>query len=246
MKGIERFVSDPLGMEFVPMRKEVALTGIAAAGSALVGLGSTIFGGASSAAANRNARAISNGLYARDFAQNLRDYYQSPLERKGFRELLTSQMNYNKWAFQREKGAEAVSGGTPASTQQTKDSLNNAMAKTVASGAALQDAAQERAKSRQHESDIAHAKSEAQYEAQRGANIAQVASGLSNAVSQAAGAFAENPSLQGGSNMSTTRAADTSQSGVATPQQSNVSNNYVKGADGYLYDQNGNRVAGSV
>ena len=198
MKGIERFVSDPLGMEFVPMRKEWIASAIGAA----VGAASAIFGGATSANARRKAIDRESSVWARDFASNLRDQYQSVAERKGGQALLTRAKNFNMENWRKAKGEQAVSGGTAAATQLQKDAGNKMMSDTVANIGAMDDARYDKAREAQRQSDNAHSRAMMQFDLEKANNIAQTASGLSNAAMQLGGAFEKSTNLQGGSNNS--------------------------------------------
>ena len=119
MKGIERFVSMPLGIGsvYVPQRKEWIATAIGTVG----GLLSSVFGGSAASSASKKALKYQNELYHRNYAQGLRDYNENPLDRDDNQALLTRAEKFNIKNWRREQGAKAVGAGKDAASRRMQD-----------------------------------------------------------------------------------------------------------------------------
>ena len=155
------------------------------AGLAL-GIGSSIFGGLSSAAAARRAEQLRREQDARNNAWFNRKYNESYIDTAAGRNAIRQATDYARTMTQRAEGAAAVTGGTDAAVAQAKESVNKMIGDTIGNLAAQDTARKENA-------EATHLQQQAQSTAQQMQNqqmkanaIAQAASGASNALIQGA------------------------------------------------------------
>ena len=217
-QGIIGEVTLGLGMSYCPTRKEFIAGILAAAG----GLASTLIGGAASAAAERAAAARQRAEEAKENAYYNRRYNEDFIDKAAGQNLVRRAKDIYDRQIRHAQGAAAVGGGTDAAVQMAKDSANKAVGDTIADISAQDTARKESADAQHRAAESRFAQMDMQRESQRGQNIAQVASGLSNAVFQAAGSLAGSTSLKGGSNQST-HLAQQSPSTVGSTSASTVS-----------------------
>lgn len=173
LKIIHREIERP----FQPQRAE--WVGIA---SLALGVGSSILGGLSSAAAARRAEQLRQEQDARNDAWFARRYNESYIDTAAGRNSIRQATDYARTMTQRAEGAAAVTGGTDAAVAQAKEGANKMIGDTIGNLAA-QDTA------RKDIAEAAHLQLQAQSTAmqmqtqQAKANaIAQAASGASNAL----------------------------------------------------------------
>lgn len=173
---------------------------------AAVALGGTIYGGIQSAKANKRAEARQREMEAKENAWYNRRYNEDYADTAAGQNLVRRAKEYAKENWRKAAGAQAVAGGTDAATQMAKDAGNKMVGDTLANIAATDQM-------RKAQVDDAHRRSEGQFaqmdmarEVQRGQNIAQTASGLSNAAMSLGSSLSQtrssNTNLQGGSNNS--------------------------------------------
>lgn len=173
IKTILREIERP----FQPQRAE--FLGIA---SLALGIGSSILGGVTSAAAARRAEQLRQEQDARNDAWFARRYNESYIDTAAGRNAIRQATDYARTMTQRAEGAAAVTGGTDAAVAQAKEGANKMIGDTIGNLAA-QDTA------RKDSAEAAHLQQQAQSTAmqmqtqQAKANaIAQAASGASNAL----------------------------------------------------------------
>ena len=162
---------------FQPQRAE--WVGIA---SLALGVGSSILGGVTSAAAAQRAERLRQEQDARNDAWFARRYNESYIDTAAGRNAIRQATDYARTMTQRAEGAAAVTGGTDAAVAQAKEGANKLIGDTIGNLAA-QDTA------RKDSAEAAHLQQQAQSTAQQmqtqqaKANaIAQAASGASNAL----------------------------------------------------------------
>lgn len=173
LKIIHREIERP----FQPQRAE--WLGIA---SLALGVGSSILGGVSSAAAAKRAEQLRQEQDARNDAWFARRYNESYIDTAAGRNAIRQATDYARTMTQRAEGAAAVTGGTDAAVAQAKEGANKMIGDTIGNLAA-QDTA------RKDAAEAAHLQQQAQSTAmhmqtqQAKANaIAQATSGASNAL----------------------------------------------------------------
>ena len=136
-----------------------------------------------------------------------------------------------------------------AAAQMQKDAGNELMASTISNMAAQNAARKDRATERMNQTDQAYANRQMAFDNQRAQEIASAAGAASNAIMSVGSAFdsqgTRNADLNGASNNGEVKSTP-SDTGAKAPDSNNVGNNYIRGADGSLYDKDGNVVGGSV
>lgn len=188
LKIIHREIERP----FQPQRAE--WVGIA---SLALGVGSSILGGVTSAAAARRAEQLRQEQDARNNAWFARRYNESYIDTAAGRNAIRQATDYARTMTQRAEGAAAVTGGTDAAVAQAKESANKMIGDTIGNLAA-QDTARKDAAEAAHLQQQAQSTAQQMQTQQAKANaISQAASGASNAL--IAGAQMLNTSNVGGS-----------------------------------------------
>lgn len=172
-----KFINRDIERPFQPQRAE--WVGVA---SLALGVGSSILGGVTSAAAARRAEQLRREQDARNDAWFARRYNESYIDTAAGRNAIRQAKDYARTMTQRAEGAAAVTGGTDAAVAQAKEGANKMIGDTIGNLAA-QDTA------RKDSAEAAHLQQQAQSTAmqmqtqQAKANaIAQAASGASNAL----------------------------------------------------------------
>ena len=196
MRGIERFVMNGVIDPFIPMRKEWVLSAIGAAGS----LVSSIFGGAASSRAAKEANRRLRAEEARENASYLRQYNQDVTDRASGQNLIRMASDIYDRDIKRTAGAKAVAGGTDASVQMAKDARNKAVGDTIANMKAMDDSRKDSIQARHDAAQRSFTQQEMAIENQRAQNITDAAQNASNAIMQGASAFESSTNLQGGDN----------------------------------------------
>lgn len=155
------------------------------AGLAL-GIGSSIFGGLSSAAAARRAEQLRREQDARNNAWFNRKYNESYIDTAAGRNAIRQAQDYAKTMTKRAEGAAAVTGGTDAAVAQAKESANKMIGDTIGNLAAQDTARKEGAEATHLQQQAQSTAQQMQIQQTRANAIAQAASGASNALIQGA------------------------------------------------------------
>lgn len=205
MRGLERFVSVPLGLGdvFSPMRKEW----IASAIGAGAGLLSSFLGGGAASRAAKEAERRQRAMEAKEDAWYNRNYYQDYVDTAAGQNLVRRAKEFAKGQWKKAAGAQAVAGGTDAATQMAKDAGNKMVGDTLANIAATDQ-------SRKSQVDATHMRNQQNFaqmdmnrEMQRAQSITNAAQQASNAMMSVGSAVdqasAAKVDLNGGSNNST-------------------------------------------
>lgn len=213
MKGIERFVANPLGFESFGVRKKEWIVSAIGAG---VGLATSLFGGASASRAAREAEKRQRAMEAKEDAWYNRRYNQDYVDTAAGQNLVRRAKEYAKENWRKAAGAQAVAGGTDAATQMAKDAGNKMVGDTIANIAASDQA-------RKAQVDDIHMRNEQNFaqmdmnrELQRAQSITDAAQNASNAIMQGASAFESGTSLTGGNNKGTV--IDTGNAGMTAEE----------------------------
>lgn len=164
---------------YARVRKE---WGFAAAGLAM-SIGSTIFGGISSAKAQQKAMQMQEDQRRKEEASIRRQKEQSYVDTKAGQNLIRQARELADRQTKKVRGSQAMGGGTDAAVALQKESTNKMIGDTIANIAARDTERQDKADAAMRESGRHYASLQAGYEMQRGANIAQVASSLGNVAS---------------------------------------------------------------
>ena len=173
LKIIHREIERP----FQPQRAE--LLGIA---SLALGVGSSILGGVSSAAAAKRAERLRQEQDARNNAWFARRYNESYIDTSAGRNAIRQATDYARTMTQRAEGAAAVTGGTDAAVAQAKESANKMIGDTIGNLAAQDTARKDAAEAAYLQQQAQSTQMQMQTQQQRAAAIAQAASGASNAL----------------------------------------------------------------
>ena len=155
------------------------------AGLAL-GIGSSIFGGLSSAAAARRAEQLRREQDARNNAWFNRKYNESYIDTAAGRNAIRQAQDYAKTMTKRAEGAAAVTGGTDAAVAQAKESANKMIGDTIGNLAAQDTARKESAEATHLQQQAQSTAQQMQTQQMKANAIAQAASGASNALIQGA------------------------------------------------------------
>ena len=202
IKIIHREIERP----FQPQRAE--FLGIA---SLALGIGSSILGGVSSAAAAKRAERLRQEQDARNDAWFARRYNESYIDTAAGRNAIRQATDYARTMTQRAEGAAAVTGGTDAAVAQAKEGANKLIGDTIGNLAAQDTARKDAAEAAHIQQQAQSTQMQMQTQQQRANAIAQAASGASNAL--IAGAQMLNTSNMGSSGQ--TKA-------VGSPSPSNI------------------------
>lgn len=155
------------------------------AGLAL-GIGSSIFGGLSSAAAARRAERLRREQDARNNAWFNRKYNESYIDTAAGRNAIRQAQDYARTMTKRAEGAAAVTGGTDAAVAQAKESANKMIGDTIGNLAAQDTARKEGAEATHLQQQAQSTAWQMQNQQMKANAIAQAASGASNALIQGA------------------------------------------------------------
>ena len=173
LKILTRDIEHP----FQPQRAE--WVGIA---SLALGVGSSILGGVSSAAAARRAEQLRQEQDARNNAWFNRRYNESYIDTAAGRNAIRQATDYAKTMTKRAEGAAAVTGGTDAAVAQAKEGANKMIGDTIGNLAAQDTARKDAAEAIHIQQQAQSTQMQMQTQQQRAAAIAQAASGASNAL----------------------------------------------------------------
>ena len=180
------------------------LTGLAI-GSAALGLGSSIFGGISSAKKAREQRRLLAAQKAEEDAWYKRRYNEDYADTAAGQNLLRKAKDYAREHYKRAEGAAAVAGGTDAAVAMAKEQGNKVVADTLSDMAAADVARKDNVDNMHRSAKNSFAQQEQAIKAQEAQNISAAASQASNALLSGAVAMASMPkagSTVGGSNLS--------------------------------------------
>lgn len=178
------------------------LTGLAI-GSAALGLGSSIFGGISSAKKAREQRRLLAAQKAEEDAWYKRRYNEDYADSAAGQNLLRKAKDYAREHYKKAEGAAAVAGGTDAAVAMAKEQGNKVVADTLADMAAADVARKDNVDNMHRQAKNAFSQQEQQIKATEAANISAAASQASNALLGGAVAMASMPkSSVGGANLS--------------------------------------------
>jgi len=170
-----------------PTKKEMpvplAIPLVMAAGSAL----SSVFGGISSAKANKRAMRQIAAERAKNEAERLRKTNEDYIDTAAGQNLMRVARREADKMWKREKGAAAVTGATERAAM-AKDRGNELIADTVAGIAANDTARKDQIDQTYKNYDQQLSQQLTGLDLQKGQNIAQAASGVSNSLMDAAGA----------------------------------------------------------
>lgn len=177
------------------------LTGLAI-GSAALGLGSSIFGGISSAKKAREQRRLLAAQKAEEDAWYKRRYNEDYADSAAGQNLLRKAKDYAREHYKKAEGAAAVAGGTDAAVAMAKEQGNKVVADTLADMAAADVARKDNVDNMHRQAKNAFSQQEQQIKATEAANISAAASQASNALLGGAVAMASMPKANTGANLS--------------------------------------------
>lgn len=191
------------GAEYAPMRCNWIITAIGAA----AGLASSLIGGSKASSAARAAERRQREQEAKENSWYNRRYYEDYVDTAAGQNLVRRAKDYARENWKRAAGAQAVAGGTEASSAAAKEAGNKMVGDTIGNIAATDQA-------RKAQVDAQHRAAEAQFaqmdmnrEMQRAQNITNAAGAASNAIMSTAGAIDQaatsHANLAGGSNNGT-------------------------------------------
>lgn len=214
------------------------LTGLAI-GSAALGLGSSIFGGISSAKKAREQQRLLAAQKAEEDAWYKRRYNEDYADTAAGQRLLTKAKDYAREHSKRAEGAAAVAGGTDAAVAMAKEQGNKVVADTLADMAAADVARKDNVDNMHRQAKNAFSQAEQNIKATEAANISAAASQASNALLGGAVALASMNStstgLKGSSNNSTPIPAKSSVA-AGTAGTTGTSSSFVQNPYGMLVE----------
>lgn len=188
---IGRYVADGAYMCYGFRRKNW----IGAAIGAAIGVGSTLFGAAQSAKANREARRREDAQHMRNQAYFNRKYNEDYSDTAAGQNMIREARDYADANWKKAQGASAVGGGTDASSAMAKEAGNKVVSDTIANMAANDTARKDRAGEQMVAEANNYTSQQAAQDRAQGANIAQAASGMGNAA-MSLGASLDNSSTR--------------------------------------------------
>ena len=197
---------------------------------AATAIGSTIFGAAKSASANRKAREQVDAERAANAAERRRKMNENYLDTSAGQNLIRVAKEQANKVYKQAEGAAAVSGGTEAAKQMAKDSGNQMVGDAIANIAANDTARKDNIDASYRATDRQLAQQQIGLEQQRGQNIANAASQVGSTLMSAATSYlgtnfgAGSPG-GGGVTASTGKLANM---GGGNFDFKNYANNYVK------------------
>ena len=225
MKGIERFVVNPLGYDSFGVRRK---EWIGAAIGVLGGLASSFFGGQSASDAAKAAERRQRQQESKEGAWYTRRYNEDYVDTAAGQNLVRRAKEYARENWRKAAGAQAVSGGTAAASQMAKDAGNKMVGDTIANIAATDQMRKSQVDNMHRQAESQFAQMDMNRELQRAQNISNASAAASNALMSVGAAVdqasAKNASLVGGSNGGQTVASAPSK--VTVPKQSNVDKYY--------------------
>lgn len=187
-----KILNQPLGMSnlsggYAPAKKGIPWVVPAIMGA--VSIGSTIFGGAQSAAANSKARAQLDRERAANDAERRRTKYEDYIDTAAGQNLIRVARDEANKIWKREQGAAAVSGATESAKQMAKDSGNQMMGNAIANIAANDTARKDNLDASYRATDRQLAQQQIALDQQKGQNIANAASQIGSTLMGAAASY---------------------------------------------------------
>lgn len=198
---------------------------------AAASLGSSIFGGLSSASANRRAKEEAREQKDREDALLRRRRNERYLDTADGQALMTRAREFARDNWKKASGQTAVTGGTAAAEAMAKDAGNKMVGDAISRIAAADTARKDGIDAEQLASDRAYSQQAQAYEQQRGQNMATVAGGVSNALMSGASLALSGTKLAGGNNGGTPVDTSTPHSNPVTVPVGNLEVGGVKWHD---------------
>lgn len=194
-------IERPLGVNsYTPERKEWIATAIGAG----AGLLSSFIGGSHASKAAKEAERRQRQQEAKENAWYNRRYNEDYLDTAAGQNLVRRAKDYAKEQWKKASGAQAVAGGTAASTQMAKDAGNKMVGDTMANIAATDQARKAQVDNMHRQAESEFAQMDMQREMNRAQNITNAAQQASNAMIAAGSAVdqmnAAKVDLNGGGN----------------------------------------------
>lgn len=164
------------------------------------GLGASLLGGASSASAAARAERLRKEQDAKNEALYNRRYNESYLDSAAGRNAIRQATDYAREMNRKAEGAAAVTGGTDAAVAQAKEAGNKMIGETMGNLASQDTARKENAENTFLQQQQNSTAQQMANEQQKGAAIAQVAGGASNALMQGASLLGRSGSVKAAGN----------------------------------------------
>lgn len=159
----------------------------------LVGAGlsvaSSVIGGMASAKANAKAEQEMKAQNARNNAWYNRRYNEDYLDTAAGQNLVRQAREYADKNWKRQQGAQAVGGGTDAATAMAKEAGNRMIGDTMANIASADVQRKDNVDRIHQQQENAYSQQQVALAQQKANNIAQVASGTSDAMMNAGSAY---------------------------------------------------------
>ena len=186
-----KFLNQPLGMcnlsgGFAPAKKGFFIIPAILAATAI---GSTVYGAAKSAQANRKAASQVDAERAANNAERIRAKHENYQDTAAGQNLIRVAKDQAKKVYEQAEGAAAVAGGTEASKQMAKDAGNQMVGEAVANIAANDTARKDNLDASYRATDRQLAQQQISLEQQRGQNIANAASQIGSTLMSAATSY---------------------------------------------------------
>ena len=192
-----KIINQPLGMGdlsggYAPRKKNLAplaIAGIMAGISALTSAGSTIAGGAMSAAANNKARAQLAGERAANKAEQRRNEFEAWTDTAKGQNIMRKLRETVNQIWKKEQGAAAVAGATDSSKQMAKDAALKTVGDAVADITANDQERRDAKDDKYRAQDKAYAQQQIALDQQDALNKAQATSQMVSAIGNAASSY---------------------------------------------------------
>lgn len=155
---------------------------VGAAIGAAVSIGSTLFGASQSAKKEREAKAKEEAAHNSNMAYWKRKYNEDYSDTAAGQNMIRRAKEYADSNWKKAQGASAVGGGTDAATAMAKESGNRMVGNTLANMAANDTHRKDQAGAAMANETSRYAGQQASQLRTEGANVAQAASAMGNAV----------------------------------------------------------------
>jgi hypothetical protein len=201
---VTKIVKQPLGMGncFAPSRKEWIVAALGAA----AGIATSLFGGSQASKAAKEAERRQRRQEAQEEAWYNRRYNEDYIDTKAGQNLVRRAKDFAKENWKKASGAQAVAGGTAASTAMAKEAGNKMMGDTIANIGANDENRKMQADNLHRQAQNQFAQMDMAREMQRAQNITNAAQSASNALMSVGSAVDQastrSANLQGGGNNS--------------------------------------------
>lgn len=182
-----------------PTKKEIAFTALAGLISAAIAAGSTAYGGAKSAQANREARERLAGERAVTEAERMRKKHESWTDTASGMNTIRKLQDMADQEYRRDRGAAVVGGATEAAVAAGKDLQNQKQAEIIADAVAAHEDKKDQVDASYRQQLRGLNQQEIALDQQKGQNIAQTAAGLGNSLAQTAAALGSAEMMGAGS-----------------------------------------------